>query len=138
MKFAILSVYLLLITGIIGNIESLSLSVTKRFKNGSFNCNDSNQYYTEGVIVDRETSITNTTNGTKIYNGEVTVDYKLFGLCLYSCKMDIIKDQKYGRFVLNHIDELYAIGGSLHLFCNSSLCYHTNNRCVTFNIRDEL
>lgn len=131
----IVSLYVLVIGGA---IVSESRPIGRRFQNGSFNCNDSNQYYTEGVIVDRETSITNSTNGTKIYNGKITLDYKLFGVCLYSCKMDIIKEQKYGPFVMHHLDELYKMGGILHLFCNSSLCYHVNNQCITYNIRDEL
>jgi hypothetical protein len=129
---------LIVFIGMIMNSGVLAKPLGYMHPNGSFNCNDSNQYYVDGIISDREVNIYNNSNGTVSYKGWIDIDYKLFGGCYYTCKMNIFPYQKYAKFVNDHINELYAIDGIIHLFCNSSLCFHVNMPCITFTIRDEL
>lgn len=132
----------LCITGFIDIINAKSI-----FEWNNNGCNYKIKKYSDGLIINRSISYINKTiekirNNDKIingiYKGEVIINYKLDGHCLYYCKMNIIKNQSYAKFVMHHLDSLYEIGGILHMYCNSTLCSYGNLECITYNIRDEL
>lgn len=124
-------------------------------------CYDSNKYYTTATILNH--SIHYTINGTRTieynqspayqtyltlannpsnqnisFHGILILEYHILTPCHYICNMEITANEKNAKFISQHFDAYFRIGGMIHMMCDSAGCNVGNLTCNTIDTHDEL
>lgn len=127
----------------------------------NINCYNVIEYYTPGIIINNSilkpynetyhnhskysNNITIKNIATKkpkyhniTFEAQIQLKYKTLPHCHYICDMMVSGDEKTGKFISDHFENLFHIGGILHMMCNNTLCKWYELTCTSHYIKDEL
>jgi len=115
----------------------------------NISCNGYKLIYTNATIVSHSILYTvneisntiiskNRKQSNLTFHGEVKLEYSILPSCSYTCNMLVIENQNTSKFVQNYFDNLYRVGTSLHVYCNTTMCKHNKLLCENPYYKDEL